>query len=148
MKNLIIPLSVVLLLLFAGCSTAEPEPTTTPVPPTNTPAPSTDTPTPEIKGDPERGREIFENGTEEITKKCTDCHTLTGYDATGPSLQGIAERSKDRLPELSAVEYLQQSIFDPGAYIVEGFEGAHMSSLYKYFSEEEVDDLVAFLLTQ
>ena len=46
MKNLIFSLSGIVLFMLIGCSSAEPEPTETPVPPTNTPPPPTDTPTP------------------------------------------------------------------------------------------------------
>jgi len=40
---------------------------------------------------------------------------------SGPSFQGISKRAGDRVPGLSAVEYLRQSIVDPSAYMVEGF---------------------------
>ncbi len=50
------------------------------------------------------------------------------------------------MAELSAVEYLRQSIMDPGAYLVEGFEDK-MPDITG-LSEEDIDDLVAFLLTQ
>jgi len=107
-------------------------------------------------GDPERGREIFENGTELISTSCTKCHSLDGTVPVdpnhprrlAPSLLGVSTRAEDRVLELSAVEYLRQSILDPGAYISEGFED-DMEKGYKYgLSETELDDLVAFLLTQ
>lgn len=62
-------------------------------------------------GNPDNGSQIFENGTEIISRKCAGCHSLDGtVIETGshkfPSLIGISARAGDRLPELSAVEYL------------------------------------------
>jgi len=104
-------------------------------------------------GSPERGREIFENGNEVISAECAGCHSLDGVDIESglrkfPTLQGISDRAGDRLPEMTAVDYLRESILDPSAYIVEGYED-QMEKGYKYgLNEEEVNDLIAFLLTQ
>ena len=107
-------------------------------------------------GDPGRGRAIFENGTELVRTTCTKCHSLDGTVPAdprhprrlAPSLLGVSARASDRAQQLGAVEYIRQSILDPSAYIVEGYED-DMDKGYKYgLSEEEVDDLVAFLLTQ
>ncbi|RME99362.1 MAG: hypothetical protein D6768_15205 [Chloroflexi bacterium] len=104
-------------------------------------------------GNPERGREIFETGGGLITPStkqgCTGCHSLDGSDRnSGPSLQGIARRAGERMPELSAVEYLHQSIVDPGAYLVDGYEDEMMKGLKVFLKEEDINDLIAFLLTQ
>ena len=102
-------------------------------------------------GDPERGRKIFENGGEKYTKAgfyCINCHSLDGNEDYGPSLQGISELAGGRVPELSAAEYLRQSILEPDAYVIEGFR-VKMGRIHSVLlSEEEVDDLVAFMLTQ
>ena len=106
-------------------------------------------------GDPENGRVLFENGNDVIKTKCTRCHTLDGTETVyingewkSPSMQGIGARAGDVIPEMSAEEYIRQSIIDPDAYIAEGY-GDHMSAGFQFgFSEEEINDLVAFLLTQ
>ncbi len=67
---------------------------------------------------------------------------------SGPSFQGISKRAGDRVPGLSAVEYLRQSIVDPSAYVVEGFVDIMPISIGFLLSEEDIDNLVAFLLTQ
>jgi mono/diheme cytochrome c family protein len=104
------------------------------------------TPTTQV-GDPERGRELFETSAGLNPRfGCKGCHSLKGYVFQGPSLQGISERAGDRVPELSAAEYLRQSIVDPGAYVVEGFEKEMPA--FSELSEEDLNDLVAFLLTQ
>jgi len=140
--------------------------TPTPESATPTPEPSIATPTPQPPpvtdeesttdpleiGDPEKGREIFENGGERYSDKpqyhCIRCHSLDGSEDYGPSLQDISKRADDRVPELSAVEYLRQSILEPDAYIVE-------SSKYRMgrfpgilLNEGETNDLIAFMLTQ
>ena len=149
---------VVMGVALAGCTSTEPPPTATAVPPTNTPVPPTETPIDPLEiGDPARGREIYETDTEEIGGEtrigCSLCHTLDGTLAgagiSGPSFQGISERAGDSVPELSAVEYLRQSIVDPSAYVVQGFSFGPMPDNFgRLLSEEDIDDLVAFLLTQ
>ena len=106
-------------------------------------------------GDPERGREIHVSGGEVFGRKglgCSSCHSLDSSVNTGslraPSFQGISERAGDRVPGLSAVEYLRQSIVDPSSYVVEGFEDYMDKGLRILFSDDDIDDLVAFLLTQ
>lgn len=112
---------------------------------------------PETIGDPEKGRELFENPTR---GRCSQCHTLDGTDVpTAPSLQGISKRASDRVPGLSAIEYLDQSILDPSAYLVDGYQDRmkHFRIVvpeevdYMFadmLTEDEKNNLIAFLLTQ
>ena len=65
-----------------------------------------------------------------------------------PTWQGISGRAGDRVPGLSAEEYLQGSIVDPAAYIVEGYSDTMPKGFKLLLSEEDIDSLVAFLLTQ
>lgn len=153
----------------APAAMAAPEQVTaTPTPESATPAPepSTATPTPQPPpvtrgesttdpleiGDPKRGRQIFENGGEKYADKpqyhCIRCHSLDGGEGYGPSLQGISEQAGDRVPELSAVEYLRQSILEPDAFIIEGFSHSMGRIHSVLLNEEEIDDLIAFMLTQ
>jgi hypothetical protein len=72
---------------------------------------------------------------------------VDGSEDHGPSPQVISTRAGDRVAELSATEYFRQSVMEPRAYVVEGY--ANMGLMNSYLlGEEEVDDLVAFLLTQ
>jgi len=159
---MLIGLAVVLLALAACGPSAEEIAEMTAAAATDTPVPTdtsvpTQTPPPtdplEI-GDPERGREIYETGGGVIVGGgCIECHSLDGSVKTNvgraaPSFQGISERAGDRVPELSAVDYLRQSIVDPSAYVVEGFSDSMPKSFRFLLSEEDVDAVVAFLLTQ
>ena len=53
---------------------------------------------------------------------CFTCHTIgkTGV-LRFPDLEGVAIRAKSRVPGLSDVEYFAQSLYQPEAYIVPGF---------------------------
>jgi cytochrome c oxidase subunit 2 len=137
------------------------------VSPTDTPTPPTATPPPEPTlapaglpasdvleiGDPERGREIFESGGGVLSSSyCVKCHSLDGsvidIPYAGPSLQGIYGRAGERVAGLSADEYVRQSIVDPAAYVVDGFQNLMPDSYQLVLSEEDIDALVAFMLTQ
>jgi len=104
---------------------------------------------PQIVGDPERGRDIFETGGGIMTFPCKNCHTLDGtiFRNRAPSLKGISAVAGNRVPGLSADEYLRQSLQDPSAFEVEGFDKTMDS--YKYLlNEADLAAVVAFLLTQ
>jgi mono/diheme cytochrome c family protein len=63
------------------------------------------------------GRQIMEG-----KGLCTTCHTIGKSGALRfPDLAGIAVRAATRLPGMSDVEYLAQSLYEPDAYIVQGF---------------------------
>ena len=107
---------------------------------------------PKEKGDPERGRAIFETGGEKYPENghfCIGCHSLDGSEGKyGPSMKGISERAGERVPGLTAEAYLRQSILEPNATIVGDYPnkmGAIHAALLSY---EEIEDLVAFMLTQ
>jgi mono/diheme cytochrome c family protein len=91
-----------------------------------------------------RGQVVF------LQAGCNACHTITGL-STGtlaPPLDGIATRAATRVAGLSAEEYIHQSIVDPSAYVVEGFpDGLMPQTFAETLSEEQINDLVAFLLT-
>lgn len=63
------------------------------------------------------GREIMEG-----KGLCTTCHTIGKSGALRfPDLDGVGARAKTRVPGMSDVEYLAQSLYEPNAYIVPGF---------------------------
>ena len=139
-------------ILFAACSPVETGANASVPAATDTPTSSAATPTPEIVGDPALGEEIFYNGGAHENYKpqyyCAGCHSLDGSDGDGPSLKGIAARAGTRVPDLSAAEYLRQSILEPDAFVVGDYNHS-MGSIHRLLlSETEVNALVAFLLTQ
>lgn len=101
-----------------------------------------------LPGDPASGQELFQQTTIDSTPGCTTCHSLEpGVTRIGPSLAGITERAGQRVPDLSAEEYLRQSIVEPDAHLVEGFSNIMYQNYEDMLSEEQIDDLVAYLLT-
>jgi Cytochrome c len=63
------------------------------------------------------GRQIMEG-----KGLCSTCHTIGKTGALRfPDLAGIAVRANSRVPGLSDVEYFAQSLYEPDAYIVPGF---------------------------
>ena len=54
----------------------------------------------------------------------------------------------ERVPGLFAEEYIRQSLLDPHAYVVEGYDVSMSSYLEYLLSPEEIYNLVAFLLTR
>jgi len=105
----------------------------------------------ELAADPQRGDELFKMSVigPNSAPGCITCHSLEeGVTIVGPSLAMVASRAESRVPELSAYEYLRESIIDPDAYIVDGFpQGVMYPSYANNLSENEVSDLVTFLLT-
>ncbi len=81
---------------------------------------------------------------------CVACHTVSGVSTgiVGPVLDGLASRADDRVEGLTAEEYIHQSILEPDAYIVEGFEpGVMLQTFGETLTDEQIDSLLAFLLT-
>lgn len=105
------------------------------------------TPTPRVEelDDPvARGQVVYEqNG-------CGGCHTIEGLSdgAVGPNLTQIGEVAATRIESVSAEDYVRNSIVDPSAYIEEDYEDIMLKTYADTFSQKELDDLVAFLLTQ
>lgn len=99
-------------------------------------------------GNPKRGRDIFFASSIGQSAGCRVCHSIKpGERKVGPSLAGVATRAATRVPGLSAEEYIRQSIEDPGAYVVEGFPNAMLPDMAEKLSDQDMDDLIAFLMT-
>ena len=136
--------------------TPEP-PTATPEPPTatHTPEPPTATPTSEPAdeqaggGDPENGRVIFNQVQAAAGYACVQCHLPDSTETLiGPGLLDIPERAAERVEGQSAREYIRNSILHPSDYVVEGFtDGLMPQNFESIFSEQQLDDLVAYLMT-
>jgi cytochrome c2 len=102
-----------------------------------------------LSADPKAGERLFNGATMGASAGCQICHSLQpGVQLVGPSLAGVATRAETRVPGLAAEQYLMQSLVDPDAHVVEGFQPGQMRpDLAQTLSQQELDDLVAFLLT-
>lgn len=96
---------------------------------------------PTLSAEEAKGQQLF-------GQYCAACHSTVG-DAVivGPPMQGVATRAETRVAGESAHEYLVNSILDPGAYLVPGFDDLMPKTWGKTLTGEEMDALVSFLLT-
>ena len=97
-------------------------------------------------GDPGKGKQIYETGGASGVP-CNTCHTTDGTTLVGPSFQGLPGRAGSAVEGLSAEEYLHQSIVDPGAHIVEGYELLMPLTYGDALSEADINNVVAYLMT-
>ena len=101
-------------------------------------------------GNVSNGERLFAQATIGSTNApgCITCHALDGTDGTGPSQHDVGVRAVGRIAGTSAEDYLRESIVDPNAFIVEGYEAGVMHLTYgEDLTETEINDLVAYLLT-
>lgn len=79
---------------------------------------------------------------------CFTCHTVGKSGALRfPDLAGIGSRAASRVPGLSDVDYLAQSIYEPSAFIVPGFNPG-MPTINKPpigLSDQEILAVIAYL---
>jgi cytochrome c oxidase subunit IV len=97
-------------------------------------------------GDPERGKAVFAGvGT------CKACHavsSVSGANAeTGPKLDGLASRAGSRKPGMTAEAYIRESIEQPLAYVVKGYDPVMPPDVRQKMDDQEYEDLVSWLLT-
>ncbi len=148
----------------APTATAAPTRAPTAAPPTRV-RPGAQVPTPEpltaeeigsaeTTGNPAVGEQLFASLPPEALAAgavtCSSCHYVEPGSGTlvGPSLSGIGARAATRDPNLTAAQYLRISITHPNNYIVEGFTAGAMPSTFKdALTPEQIEDLVAYLLT-
>lgn len=101
-------------------------------------------------GDPAEGEALFNQPTIAGVPGCVVCHSLEpGVRMVGPSMANAATLAAEAVDEMSAEDYLRQSIIEPDAHITEGFTPGLMFQAYgDALSTQQIDDLVAFLMTQ
>lgn len=79
---------------------------------------------------------------------CLTCHTLGRSGALRfPDLEGIGSRAASRIPGLSGLDYLVQSLYEPDLYVVEGFNPG-MPAINKApigLTDDEILAVIAYL---
>lgn len=135
------PAFVVLAVLLAAC-TGSPTPAPTPT------------------GDPERGKALF---TSEAKPPCATCHAIEGVSngQIGPELTHIGTEAAARVSDPTytglaqdAEGYIRESILTPNAFVASNcptgtcFKDIMPQDFGKGLSEQQIADLVAFLLSQ
>ncbi len=82
---------------------------------------------------------------------CSVCHTIEGISAgtLGPDLTRIGTGASSRIAGVSAEDYIDESIRNPGAFVVEGFPpGLMPTDLETRLEGQQIEALVQFLLAQ
>ena len=81
---------------------------------------------------------------------CVACHSLDeGVTLVGPSMAGIGERAGLQREGYPPDAYLYQSITNPNAFVVDGFQAGIMPQTFKdILTEQQLADVIAFLKTQ
>ena len=85
-------------------------------------------------GNAQAGRAVF------VSQGCGSCHTFSPAGATGTVGPNLGEvlAGKD-------AAFIHESIVDPNAEIASGFSAGIMPQNYGQLSQQQLDDLVAFL---
>lgn len=91
--------------------------------------------------DPERGAQLV------VTQGCTACHREGAVNGIAPPFQGIAERAAEMRPPMPADAYIYESIAFPSAFLVEGFANAMVQNYEDTVSDQDLGDIIAYLLT-
>ena len=93
----------------------------------------------------EAGEEVFNSSS----AGCDVCHSVNpGVELVGPSLANVGTLAEGRVPDMTAEEYLEESILQPDAYVVEGYPEGQMLDIYEEtLTDEDIDALVAYLLS-
>lgn len=90
----------------------------------------------------DRGQQLFaQNG-------CQGCHSIDGTDGVGPTHQNLFGRT-ETMQDGSTVTvdsaYVHESIVNPSARVVEGYQPVMVP--YDYLSEAEIASIIAYLRT-
>lgn len=130
-----------LMIVLSGCTLDLSRflPVTEPMPVSNTNT--------VLIGDATHGADIYNHGINDAPP-CIGCHSL-GQSAfsVGPKMVGISQRAGERVPGLSAEDYLRQSILAPSAFLVSGYRDLMYPNFKEKLSEQDVVDLIAYLET-
>ncbi|MEE8389543.1 MAG: cytochrome c [Anaerolineae bacterium] len=100
----------------------------------------------EVKGDPAKGKAIYE------ANQCNACHMTDGQGGNvGPDMTHIGTVAATRKAGVSVAEYLHESILTPDAFVVPDCpqgpcqRGIMSKDIAQKLSDEDLDDLIAYL---
>lgn len=78
---------------------------------------------------------------------CTACHREGAVNKIAPSYEGLAARAATRRLPLTAAAYIYESITNPQAYVVDGYNPAMPHNFSQQLSDRQLGDMIAYLLT-
>jgi mono/diheme cytochrome c family protein len=96
-------------------------------------------------GDAARGAELFTQAINSAPP-CSGCH-MPGASAS-PELMGFGAVAGTRVEGQDAREYTFYAIVEPARFIVDGYGNAMYNQYSEKLSEQDIADLIAYLLEQ
>ena len=91
---------------------------------------------------------VLAAGQKVFVAHCGACHSAEpGSTIVGPSLANVAEAGATRVDGLDARTYVYNSIMRPSDYLVEGFDDLMPQDLARKLTGEEMDSVVAYVLS-
>ena len=129
MRRLVV-LTFVFAALIAACSTKDTEYTYSDLP----------------AGDAVHGAALFGQSVNDAVA-CSNCHSVSGTDGAGPSLDNFAAVAGSRVSGQSAGDYAFYSLLRPSKYLVSGFSNIMPTNYEDKLSRQDTADLLAYVLT-
>lgn len=97
-------------------------------------------------GDALRGAALFDRPVDGAAA-CSACHAADTQRRAGPPLAGYGQAAAARVPDEDPAEYTFYSIIRPSRYVVRGYSNTMPSDYDKRLSQQQIADLIAYLLT-
>jgi cytochrome c2 len=87
-------------------------------------------------------------GEELITRNgCHACHVAGAANNLAPDFSGVAARAAERRQPMQAEAYLYESIVHPEAFTVEGYSAQMPRTYGTILSNQDLGDIIAYLMT-
>lgn len=97
-------------------------------------------------GDVERGEVVFSQNFDGAAA-CSVCHALSSADGGGPGLAGYGDYAGDVVSDESAEEYTYWAILRPARHLVSGYNNVMPDNYEEVLSDQQLADLIAYLLS-
>lgn len=102
------------------------------------------------QGDPYEGLSLSEVGQQIFNQRCIACHNADGVSKVGPGFKGLWQAQRQFVqgePVVADENYIRESILNPMAKIVAGYEGRVMTSFAGQLDERELSGIIEYLKT-
>lgn len=97
------------------------------------------------EGDAMRGEALYTR-TISGAPACSTCHALDDTPMAGPSLAGYGNIAGQRVEGQSAEYYTYEAIVLPARYLVEGYGNLMYAGYGRALNDQQLADLIAYLL--
>jgi cytochrome c oxidase subunit II len=97
--------------------------------------------------DPFRTHSLTEVGEMLVARRCSGCHSVTGAANTGPTFKGLYGHEAamaDGTTVMVEENYIRESIFEPRAKVVRGFEPV-MPTFKGQLKDQEITAIIEYL---